>query len=728
MQQHVASHLETVAILSLPNLEDDDKDDHNERANSNSADKNYAESRANDFDGEDLLKFTENDDTMKDTSTLTESEKRTLMMKLEAEAQRFRESSEYSSEARNEYIRRLVIQWRSVEVAEDSMTAKSPSSPLSSRGNELDFAATLAAGIEAAGFNPSTAIDDPIPLSDKEKALGEGHLELLTSHLMSVRSHASRLFSCTESGWQGSIHLQLSSRLDCDGRGEKAMKIQPIGALQFVLMLPADSSMSTHSREVMVQALEDDSNDLYDKRSIRRSQDSKARVHDRSIVSSPIRAPEVHSRLDIFPTTPENDTRSSQERKPQMELEPTPQPIVTSSSGMEARATQSSSDKPQGLLARFSRLSNVFKPSSSKVAAKPKPKEPYVVVNKRRLPRSDDRPVGIYYPPRAPTPPRSIPPQAEELTKLSSRPRPPNIAPIEHSQKRSPSDSGEPESTRRPRSLSPVSMYEVEKRAVWEKGRRQQEERVARQEQDARERAIRLERYERREGAREEAQRRIEFEERRRIESAERARRRVEQEDRERDRARDQARDQERGQARDQARARQKREDIERIRAAERARRLRVEDDRLAEEEGFDRLRGAGIPRRPRQEPAVRYGENLQDRGERFIQESIEMERRRASMAYDGYAGDGLRRRNSTDNVPRARYRDEGRRLSTLHVVSRSPVRSHEETSSALSPAELAPVITDAVDLDRASKSIDVGDLEGVSSPSPYETWLVPRI
>ena len=140
MQQHVASHLEAVAILSLPNLEDDDKDDHNKRANSYSANKNYAESRANDFDGVDPLKFTENDDTIKDTSTSTESEKRTFEMKLEAEAQRFRELSEYSSKARNDYIRRLVTQWRSVEDAEDSMTAKSPSPPLSSRGTELEFA------------------------------------------------------------------------------------------------------------------------------------------------------------------------------------------------------------------------------------------------------------------------------------------------------------------------------------------------------------------------------------------------------------------------------------------------------------------------------------------------------------------------------------------------------------------------------------------------------------
>ena len=367
-----------------------------------------------------------------------------------------------------------------------------PSPPLSSGGNELEFAATLAAAIEAAGFDPSTAIDDPIPLSDKEKALGEGHLELLTSHLMSVRLHASRLFSCMVSAWERSTHLQLSSRLDCNGRGEKAMKIQPIRALQFVLMLPADTSMSTPLREVMVQVLEDDSNGLYDKRSIRRSRDSNARVHDRSIVSSPMRAPEVHSRSDIFPTTPENDTRSSQERKPQMELEPTPQPIVTSSSGMEAGATRPSSDKPQGLLARFSRIFNVFRPSSSKAAAKPKPKKPYVVTNKRRLPRSNDRPAGIFYPPRAPTPPRSIPPQAEELTKLPSRPRSPKIALIEPSQKRSPSDSDEPESTRRPRSLSPVSRYEVEKRAVWEKDR---EERIAIQKQEIGDRAIPLKRY-----------------------------------------------------------------------------------------------------------------------------------------------------------------------------------------------------------------------------------------
>ncbi|KAK3176943.1 hypothetical protein OEA41_008269 [Lepraria neglecta] len=352
------------------------------------------------------------------------------------------------------------------------------------------------------------------------------------------------------------------------------------------------------------------------------------------------------------------------------------------------RSRREDRERPKGL---FASLFEAFKPGSSK-SVKPNGKKVFVK-NRRKLPLQDNRPATVYYPPRAPTPPQYYSPQAAEPAAMPNRPLSPEIIPIEPRRKdrhrepdRRPRErdreprpqrrttrpvdihhagnhddsSSPPKASRRhqrkSRSLSPVSRYEAEKREVLERERRQHEERVARQEQDARERAIRLERYERRERAREEAQRRIEFEERRRIESAERARRRQEQEDRERDRARDRARDQER----DQARARQEREDIDRIRAAERARRLREENNRRAEQERLDRLRGAGIPRRPRQEPAVRYGENMGDRGERFIRESIERERRRPPMAYNRYAGDGLRRRNTVDGVPRrSRYGEE---------------------------------------------------------------------
>ena len=346
------------------------------------------------------------------------------------------------------------------------------------------------------------------------------------------------------------------------------------------------------------------------------------------------------------------------------------------------RSRREDRDRPKCLLAS---LFDAFKPGSSK-SAKPNGKK-FFVKNRRKLPLQVNRPATVYYPPRAPTPPQYYPPQAAEPAAMPNRPLSPEIIPIEprredrhrepdrrpreRDRERRPQrrttrpvdlhhagnhdDSPSPPKAsrrhqRKSRSLSPVSRYEAEKREVRERERRQHEERVARQEQDARERAIRLERHERHERAREEAQRRIEFEERRRIESAERARRRQEQENRERDRARHRARDQERDQARDQARARQEREDIERIRAAER---LREENHRRAEQERLDRLRGAGIPRRPRQEPAVRYGENMEDRGERFIRESIERERRRPPMAYDRYAGDGLRRRNTVDGVPR---------------------------------------------------------------------------
>ena len=50
LQQHIAGHLESIALLSLPNLDDIDENSARGNTNSNSANRNYAESRADDFD------------------------------------------------------------------------------------------------------------------------------------------------------------------------------------------------------------------------------------------------------------------------------------------------------------------------------------------------------------------------------------------------------------------------------------------------------------------------------------------------------------------------------------------------------------------------------------------------------------------------------------------------------------------------------------------------------
>ena len=60
MQEHVASHLETIALLSLPKLDDLDQDSMAEGASSNAANRNAAGSRTGDFVDEDLPSFAEN--------------------------------------------------------------------------------------------------------------------------------------------------------------------------------------------------------------------------------------------------------------------------------------------------------------------------------------------------------------------------------------------------------------------------------------------------------------------------------------------------------------------------------------------------------------------------------------------------------------------------------------------------------------------------------------------
>ena len=364
---------------------------------------------------------------------------------------------------------------------------------------------------------------------------------------------------------------------------------------------------------------------------------------------------------------------------------------VTPASSERPQSRRRDRNKPKGL---FSTIVSAFMGTSLR-SKKPETKKVFIK-NRQKLPLRDNRPATVSYPPRAPTPPQwypppvPIPPHMPEQAAIPIRPMSPEIIPIEprwdnhrHEQNHHPGeakrearpkkratqrvkvhnprredDSPSPPKAvckhqRKSRSLSPVSRYEAEKKAARERERHQHEERIARQQQEARDRAIRLERNERRAREREEEQRRIEYDERRRIESAERVRRRQEQEARERYPARDWERD--------HARAHQEREDAERLRA-DRGRRLREENDRRAEQERLDRLRRAGIPRQPRQEPAVRYGENMQDRGERFIREAVAIERERQypPMAYDRYGGEFLRRRNTVDGVPRRRrYGDE---------------------------------------------------------------------
>ena len=106
MQQHVASHLEAVALLSVPNLDEDKK---SAKGNSNSANSNHAESKAGDFDYKEQLFFPENDPY--DLRSSSETENRAFRTKLGIMNQSFNKISGESMIAKSRYCEDLVRDW-----------------------------------------------------------------------------------------------------------------------------------------------------------------------------------------------------------------------------------------------------------------------------------------------------------------------------------------------------------------------------------------------------------------------------------------------------------------------------------------------------------------------------------------------------------------------------------------------------------------------------------------
>ena len=107
MQQHVAGHLEAVALLSVPNL---DEDKNSAQGNSNSANSNHAESKAGDFDSTEQLFFPENEGP-DDLRYSSEAEKRAFRTKLGVMNQTFNKDSSDSTIARSRYYEYLVRDW-----------------------------------------------------------------------------------------------------------------------------------------------------------------------------------------------------------------------------------------------------------------------------------------------------------------------------------------------------------------------------------------------------------------------------------------------------------------------------------------------------------------------------------------------------------------------------------------------------------------------------------------
>ena len=286
-------------------------------------------------------------------------------------------------------------------------------------------------------------------------------------------------------------------------------------------------------------------------------------------------------------------------------------------------------DKKKGSLSL--RLST-FNPFSSK-----KLKDKYHLVRKKGLPQ-EQAPAVTPYLLRAPLPPpparipssdkttnvgpiksrgkpRSSLPQRQERQPRQRRRGDQRVIVVRQSSSSSEDDSPPLTAARNPqpklRSLSPRSKFEVEKKYIKEKERRQYAEKVPREEEGARKRTAQLAEYEHLE--KEKVQERLEYEEKRRIESAERTRRRQQQEE---------------DYKIAQAKRRQELEEISILNARQRAERRAEERERYhLDEERLERGRRANIYRRPRHPIAVREPiENIEDRGERFIREALRQE------------------------------------------------------------------------------------------------------
>ncbi len=112
LQQHIAGHLEMVALLSLPNLDNIEDGPEAAKTNSNSANRNYIESKAGDFDHTEPLVFPENEqsgETLDLKSTATEL----FENKLKAESISFESTNGVNNEARHAYWSDLVGGWMS---------------------------------------------------------------------------------------------------------------------------------------------------------------------------------------------------------------------------------------------------------------------------------------------------------------------------------------------------------------------------------------------------------------------------------------------------------------------------------------------------------------------------------------------------------------------------------------------------------------------------------------
>ena len=142
LQQHVAGHLEFTALLSLPNLDSIDEKSEPGQINSNSANRNYAESRADDFDRMEPLVFLENDRS-EDIPRMTETHKELFRRKLEVESVSFDSMNEVNVDTRQAYSSDLAGKWLSCLPIELGEEGELPSEPRSGSSSDLKFPSGL---------------------------------------------------------------------------------------------------------------------------------------------------------------------------------------------------------------------------------------------------------------------------------------------------------------------------------------------------------------------------------------------------------------------------------------------------------------------------------------------------------------------------------------------------------------------------------------------------------
>lgn len=110
LQRHIACHLESIALLSLPNIEEIDERSEAGKVNSNSANRNCADSKAGDFDRTEALVFPENYHST-GPPVVTNIDTGLFERQLKVESTSFNSTPEVDTQARQAYSNGIVGEW-----------------------------------------------------------------------------------------------------------------------------------------------------------------------------------------------------------------------------------------------------------------------------------------------------------------------------------------------------------------------------------------------------------------------------------------------------------------------------------------------------------------------------------------------------------------------------------------------------------------------------------------